>query len=95
MAKKNDFAKRAEDLLTARINTAHQLGELLNIKAEQEAAVADTVTSIEKAVTECLGAGWKPAELIEIGVPKNLATPRRTTRNPKTEPHPPTPGHNG
>lgn len=76
MAKKNEFAKRADDLLANRRNTVAALGELLDQKSEQEAQLADTNDRIEKAVAECLASGWTARELAEIGVPR--ANPRRT-----------------
>lgn len=84
MAKRNDFTKRAEDLLAARRDSAQRLGDLLETKSEQLAAIATTDTKIEAAVTECIQAGWKPAELLEIGAPKS-AMPRRQTRTARLE----------
>jgi len=70
VAQKNDFAKRAEDLLAARRDAVQHLGELLEQKWVQEAALAKIDGQIESAVAKCLSAGWKPAELSEIGVPR-------------------------
>jgi hypothetical protein len=88
VARKTDFTKRAEELLTARRASVQRLGELLDTKTEQEAALAQTNANIEKAVIECLDAGWKPTELTEIGVPKS-AMPRRQSRTAKLEPRSP------
>jgi hypothetical protein len=81
----NDFAKRAEDLLTARRDAVAELGELLVTRDEQAAALADTDARIEKSITACLEAGWKPNELTDIGVPKT-AMPKRAGRSAAIEP---------
>ncbi len=88
MAKKNDFTKRANEFLSTRLGPVQRLGELLDAKAEKEAELKDCEASIEKAVLECIEAGWKPAELTELGVPRN-AIPRRQSRNAALEPRTP------
>lgn len=88
MAKKNDFTKRANDFLTARLGPVQRLGELLDVKAEKEAELQDCEADIEKAVLECIEAGWKPAELTELGVPR-AALPRRQGRSAILEPRNP------
>ncbi|MFN6548396.1 hypothetical protein [Mycolicibacterium nivoides] len=89
MAKKNDFTKRANDYLATRLGPVQRLGELLDAKAEKEAELKDFDAAIEKAVQECIEAGWKPAELTELGVPKT-SIPRRQTRTATLEPRTPT-----
>ncbi|RFZ07578.1 hypothetical protein DSM43518_03320 [Mycobacterium marinum] len=81
MAKKNDFTKRANDFLTARLGPAQRLGELLDAKAEKEAELYDCDAAIETAALQCIEAGWKPAELGQLGVPRT-ALPRRHARTP-------------
>lgn len=88
MAKNNDFTKRANDFLSTRLGPVKRLGELLDAKAEKEAELKDCEADIEKAVLECIEAGWKPAELTELGVPKT-AIPRRHSRTAVLEPRPP------
>lgn len=88
MAKKNDFTKRANDFLSSRLGPVQRLGELLDAKAEKEAELKDCDANIEKAVLECIEAGWKPAELTEIGVPRT-ALPRRQQRSATLEPRNP------
>ncbi|WP_342314704.1 hypothetical protein LIX17_26025 (plasmid) [Mycobacterium avium subsp. hominissuis] len=88
MAKKNDFTKRANDFLSSRLGPVQRLGELLDAKAEKEAELKDCDANIEKAVLECIEAGWKPAELTELGVPKT-ALPRRQQRSATLEPRNP------
>lgn len=88
MAKKNDFTKRANEFLTTRLGPVQRLGELLDTKAEKEAELRDCEADIEKAVLECIEAGWKPAELTDIGVPRS-ALPRRQARNAALEPRNP------
>ncbi|ETB46491.1 hypothetical protein O981_27895 [Mycobacterium avium 10-5560] len=88
MAKKNDFTKRANDFLAARLGPVQRLGELLDVKAEKEAELKDCDANIEKAVLECIEAGWKPAELTELGVPRS-ALPRRQGRSAALEPRMP------
>lgn len=85
MAKKNDFTKRANDFLSSRLGPVQRLGELLDAKAEKEAELKDCEANIEKAVLECIEAGWKPAELTELGVPRS-ALPRRQQRSATLEP---------
>ncbi|KAA1250700.1 hypothetical protein F0Q45_08375 [Mycobacterium simiae] len=90
MAKKNDFTKRANDFLTMRLGPVQRLGELLDAKAEKEAELKDCDAAIEKAVLECIEAGWKPAELTELGVPKTAIQrrqPRTATLEPRTSDH--------
>jgi hypothetical protein len=87
----NDFAKRAEDLLTARRDAVAELGDLLATRDEQAAALADTDARIEKSITACLEAGWKPNELTDIGVPKT-AMPKRPGRSAAIEPRTPATG---
>lgn len=88
MAKKNDFTKRANEFLSTRLGPVQRLGELLDAKAEKEAELQDCEASIEKAVLECIEAGWKPAELTKLGVPRT-AIPRRQPRNAALEPRTP------
>lgn len=88
MAKKNDFTKRANEFLSTRLGPVQRLGELLDAKAEKEAEIQDCEASIEKAVLECIEAGWKPAELTKLGVPRT-AIPRRQPRNAALEPRTP------
>ncbi|PJE03544.1 MAG: hypothetical protein CK429_32570 [Mycobacterium sp.] len=88
MAKKNDFTKRANDFLSSRLGPVQRLGELLDAKAEKEAELKDCDANIEKAVLECIEAGWKPAELTELGVPRT-ALPRRQQRSATLEPRNP------
>lgn len=88
MAKKNDFTKRANELLTARMDPVKRLGELLDAKAEKEAELTSLNSDIEKAAQSCIEAGWKPAELVEIGVPR-ASLPRRQTRTAALEPRTP------
>ncbi len=85
MAKKNDFTKRANELLTARLDPVKRLGELLDAKAEKEAELKSLDSDIEKAAQSCIEAGWKPAELTDLGVPR-AALPRRQTRTAALEP---------
>ena len=85
MAKKNDFTKRANELLTARLDPVKRLGELLDAKAEKEAELKSLDSDIEKAAQSCIEAGWKPAELVDLGVPR-AALPRRKTRTAALEP---------
>ncbi|MBY6388552.1 hypothetical protein HG717_32230 [Rhodococcus erythropolis] len=88
MAKKNDFTKRANEFLSTRLGPVQRLGELLDTKAEKEAELQDIEASIEKAALECIEAGWKPAELTNLGVPRT-AIPRRQPRNAALEPRTP------
>lgn len=85
MPKKTDFIKRADEFLAGRLEPVQRLGELLDTKTEQEAALSNTNAAIEKAVRQCVEAGWKPAELATLGVPK-AALPKRQQRatTPKT-----------
>ena len=85
MAKQNDFTKRANELLTARLDPVKRLGELLDAKAEKEAELRSLDSDIEKAAQSCIEAGWKPAELTDLGVPR-AALPRRQTRTAALEP---------
>jgi hypothetical protein len=85
VVKKNDFTKRANDFLTTRLGPVQRLGELLEAKADKEADLKNCEADIEKAVLECIEAGWKPAELTDLGVPKT-AIPRRQTRTATLEP---------
>jgi len=85
VAKKNDFTKRANEFLSTRLGPVQRLGELLDAKAEKEAELQDCDAAIEKAVVECIEAGWKPAELTELGVPRT-AIPRRHARSAILEP---------
>jgi hypothetical protein len=88
VARKNDFTKRANDFLSARLEPMQRLGELLDAKAEKEAELKTLDADIEKAAQSCIEAGWKPAELTELGVPK-AALPRRQTRTASLEPRNP------
>lgn len=88
MAKKNDFTKRANDFLAARLDPVKRLGELLDARAEKEAELQTLDADIEKAAQSCIEAGWKPAELTELGVPRS-ALPRRQTRTATLEPRTP------
>lgn len=88
MAKKNDFTRRANEFLSTRLGPVQRLGELLDTKAEKEAELQNIEASIEKAALECIEAGWKPAELTELGVPRT-AIPRRQSRNAALEPRTP------
>ena len=95
MAQKNDFAKRAEDLLSARRDAVQQLGELLDQKAAQEAALAKIEGQIEDAVAECLSAGWKPTELSEIGIPRSSMRRARPDKPSTPRPASSTPAPTG
>jgi hypothetical protein len=64
------IAKKAKDLLAARIATVEQLGALLEDKRKKEAELADLANNIDKAITQCLEAGWKADELVQLGIPK-------------------------
>lgn len=75
--KKSDLAKRAENLLQDRLNSVDALGELLDKKAEQEAALAATDAAIDKAVQACLEAGWTQKELKDLGVDRPAGRGRR------------------
>lgn len=77
VAKKSDLAKRAENLLQDRLTSVGALGELLDKKAEQEAALADTDAAIDKAVQACVEAGWSQKELKELGVDRAPVRGRR------------------
>lgn len=88
MAKKNDFTKRANELLAARLDSVKRLGELLDAKAVKEAELKSLDSDIEKAAQSCVEAGWKPAELVDLGVPR-AALPRRQTRTAALEPRNP------
>lgn len=77
VAKKSDLAKRAENLLQDRLSSVHALGELLDKKAEQEAAIADTDAAIDKAVQACIEAGWTQKELRDLGVDRPAGRGRR------------------
>ena len=57
MAKQNDFTKRANELLTARLDPVKRLGELLDAKAEKEAELRSLDSDIEKAAQSCIEAG--------------------------------------
>lgn len=88
MARKNDFTKRANEFLTARLDPVQRLGELLDAKAEKEAELKSLDADIEKAAQACIEAGWKPTELTDLGVPRS-ALPRRQTRTAALEPRTP------
>jgi hypothetical protein len=75
--KKSDLAKRAENLLQDRLSSVDALGELLDKKAEQEAALADTDAAIDKAVQACAEAGWTQKELKDLGVDRPAGRGRR------------------
>lgn len=97
MAKKSDLAKRAENLLQDRLTSVGALGELLDKKAEQEAALADTDAAIDKAVQACVEAGWSQKELKELGVDRppvrgrraGAILERRTASTPDPDPNTP------
>lgn len=82
MAKKNDFTKRANELLTARLDPVKRLGELLDAKAEKEAELRSLDSDIEKAAQSCIEAGWKPAELTDLGVPRGPSHAARPAPRP-------------
>ena len=70
MADDNNLAKKAQALLDARLDTVKQLGNLLDQKAKKEKELADLAESIDKAIAQCVDAGWKPDELAQLGIPK-------------------------
>ncbi|MDQ1248841.1 MAG: hypothetical protein QG597_3215, partial [Actinomycetota bacterium] len=65
MADDNNLAKKAQALLDARLDTVKQLGNLLDTKAKKEKELADLAEAIDKAITQCVDAGWKPDELAQ------------------------------
>ena len=84
----NNLAKKAQALLDARLDTVKQLGNLLDQKAKKEKELADLADSIDKAITMCVDAGWKPDELAQLGIPK--PGKRRATKTaPVPSPPPP------
>ena len=66
----NTLAKKAQALLDARLETVKELGSLLDQKVRKEKELADLADSIDKAITQCVDAGWKPDELAQLGIPK-------------------------
>jgi len=86
----NPLAKKAKDLLAARMATVEQLGGLLEDKRKKEAELDDLSNSIDKAITQCLDAGWKPDELAQLGIPKpgKRRAPKPAAAAPVSSPPP-------
>lgn len=87
----NPLAKKAKDLLAARMATVEELGKLLDQKAGKEKELADLADSIDKAITMCVDAGWKPDELAQLGIPKpgKRRAPKTAAAAPVSSPQPP------
>ena len=87
----NPLAKKAKDLLAARMATVEQLGGLLEDKRKKEAELDDLSNSIDKAITQCLDAGWKPDVLAPLGIPKpgKRRAPKPAAPAPVSSPPPP------
>lgn len=86
----NNLAKKAQALLAARLDTVKQLGNLLDQKAGKEKELADLADSIDKAITMCVDAGWKPDELAQLGIPKpgKRRAPKTAAAAPVSSPPP-------
>lgn len=91
MADDNNLAKKAQALLDARLDTVKHLGNLLDTKAKKEKELADLAEAIDKAITQCVDAGWKPDELAQLGIPKpgKRRASKPAAAAPATPPPPP------
>jgi hypothetical protein len=90
MADDNDLSKKAEALLGARMATVKELGALLDKKAKKEKELVDLTEAIDKAVTQCVEAGWRPDELAQLGIPKpGKRRAPKPAAAPATPPPPP------
>ena len=82
---KEDYQK----LVTAAADPAASSEE--RDKRKKEAELDDLSNSIDKAITQCLDAGWKPDELAQLGIPKpgKRRAPKPAAPAPVSSPPPP------